>query len=782
MTDSGHHQGTQLALLQTALEKSRTSAWDLDLTSGRYRLAPAVRWLGYGDGEVGTDLESWRTITHADDLAAVSAALDTCAAGRGSYSCDYRVRSKHGEWRWLADRGEVSERDADGAARRIAGTLTDITERKLAELTAQGSVEHFQLLTGKTEEVFRITDWPNRQLLYVSPSYEKVFQQSCQSLHEDHHHWLERVHPDERARVRESFANGASLGVFVEEVYQIVRNRGQLRWIRDRAYPVLDSQGRVSRIVGFAEDITEQKRVEEGLREGEQRFRGLVEMMSEGLLVQDKGSRVTYVNDRLCEIWGYPREDLVGSSFDRHLGQAAREQLRTRLGDGWERARTPFDLELTRPDGEVRKIVVSPRPLFDRIGEFCGSVAVLTDITERHRAEEERLALERQVQQAQKLESLGVLAGGIAHDFNNILVGILGNADLAQQELAPTAAGYDCVSEIVRASHRAADLCKQMLAYSGRGRFVIEPIHANQLIEEMAGLVEASISKKAALNCRFAKELPAFEGDATQIRQIVMNLIINASEALGDDGGVISISTDVVDHRSEGTDPVDEVFLAGRDKPLPTGRYVCLEVSDTGCGMDAPTQQQMFDPFFTTKFTGRGLGMAAVLGIVRAHEGAVQVHSQVGKGTTFTILFPASTSKSSPLERRSVAPGTSRGGHSGGLVLVADDEEMVRSLVERMLRRGGFSVLTAADGRQAVQLFREHADEIACVLLDLTMPHLDGEQAFAQLRRIRPEVKVVLCSGYSEQEATARFSGKGLAGFLQKPFGMSLLDKIQELI
>jgi CheY-like chemotaxis protein len=330
---------------------------------------------------------------------------------------------------------------------------------------------------------------------------------------------------------------------------------------------------------------------------------------------------------------------------------------------------------------------------------------------------------------------------------------------------------------IMKASKRAAELVKQMLAYSGKGRFVVEPIDAGGLIEEISHLLEVSISKKAVLKYNLAENLPTFDGDVTQIRQVIMNLMINASEAIGDKSGVIALSTGAMDCDRAYLDDVNEVLRAGLGETLPEGAYTYFEVADTGCGMDAETIEKVFDPFFTTKFTGRGLGMSAVLGIVRGHKGALKIYSEVGKGTTFKVFFPANKLPDYDLAVRSKDEAEEKDWLGSGIVLIADDEETVCAVGKQMLERMGFSVLTAPDGREALKVFREHADEIVCVLLDLTMPHMDGEEAFRAMRRLHPGVTVILCSGYNEHDATQRFAGKGLAGFIQKPYNMAALRK-----
>jgi CheY-like chemotaxis protein len=309
-----------------------------------------------------------------------------------------------------------------------------------------------------------------------------------------------------------------------------------------------------------------------------------------------------------------------------------------------------------------------------------------------------------------------------------------------------------------------------MLAYSGKGRLVIQRLSLNAVIEEMAHLLQVSIGKTVAVKYNFAPDLPAVEADATQIRQVVMNLVVNASEAIGNKSGVITISTGVMH--------ADRAYLteAYTSVDFPEGDYVYLEVADTGCGMDAETMAKIFDPFFTTKFTGRGLGLAAALGIVRGHKGAIKISSAPGRGTTFIVLFPGLDRAISPAAEShepKPAPGNS------GTVLVIDDDDMVRTVTGRVLKQLGFTALLAATGSDGVDLFRKHAPTIVCVLLDWTMPPPSGEEVFNEIRRAKNDAAIILMSGYTEQEAMNRFAGKGLAGFLQKPYTpKDLRDKL----
>lgn len=395
----------------------------------------------------------------------------------------------------------------------------------------------------------------------------------------------------------------------------------------------------------------------------------------------------------------------------------------------------------------------------------------IRNITRRARAEADRKALEDRLQQSQKLESLGMLAGGVAHDFNNLLMAIMGNADLAIEEMDLSSPGRQNVEEINRVSRHAADLCRQLLAYSGKGRFVVEPVDLSRIARDMSRIVQVSIGKTTDLVEELADGLPPVLADSSQIRQVMLNLITNAADATetSEAHGVIAVSTSVREWNSE------SLAHCAYGSDLAPGTYVSLRVSDSGCGMDEDTLKRVFDPFFTTKLNGRGLGLAAVLGIVRGHRGAIIVESEPDKGTSFEILLPP-TDQETPTGHETDAVSVRWQG--SGTVLVVDDEPGVLSVAEKMVALAGFEVLTAQDGASAMELFSERHDDIVCVLLDLTMPGMDGAEVAGKMRGIHSGIPIVIASGFSEKDIMTRFPGEGPEAFVQKPYALGQLHKV----
>ena len=416
-----------------------------------------------------------------------------------------------------------------------------------------------------------------------------------------------------------------------------------------------------------------------------------------------------------------------------------------------------FSVLVPRPGHVTYEIYYTP--IRDRTGALELVVACGVNVSRRLRAEEERARIHDKMLQTQKLESLGVLAGGIAHDFNNLLTVIQGNASVALTRVGDDHPAREVIDDILKAAQRAGELTRQMLAYSGKGRFHIGPLDLRQQVGEIAALLKTSISKKVSLRLDQPSYLPAVQGDASQLQQVVMNLVLNAAEAVGANEGEVAVR---LAEEEIGTGAGGDLNGA---ESLPAGRYVRLTVEDTGAGMDPHIVARIFDPFFTTKTTGRGLGLAAVLGIVRSHGGALRIRSTPGKGTRFEVLLPAAGARAQP-----PPSGESAAKHGQGTVLIIDDEPSVRTATGRMLSMLGYDVLEAPDGEQGIEIFRLRRGAVDAVLLDLTMPGLSGEETLRLLRQVDAEVRIIIFSGYAEDDVAERLLPLHPAAILHKPF------------
>jgi two-component system, cell cycle sensor histidine kinase and response regulator CckA len=458
-------------------------------------------------------------------------------------------------------------------------------------------------------------------------------------------------------------------------------------------------------------------------------------------------------------MFGKSRLEAVGRPLS-WLWPAARASEAASLLDGVRRGeRVRRELSLRKPAGGELDVSLTLSPV-THAGHPTGASAILRDMSDRR-------ALEKKLRDGQVLESLGLLAGGIAHDFNNLLTVVMGNASTLKAVVPHGSREWDMCDDIETAAERAADLAGQMLAYSGRGMFVLQRVDLNGLAQEMAELLRVSMAKDVTLKYDLAPMLPKVEADLTQLRQVVMNLVINAAQAIGDKPGTITVSTRL--------SRADRDWLAGcaHAADLPEGDYVFLSVADSGCGMDPATRARIFDPFFTTKATGRGLGLSAVLGIVRGHKGAIRVDSEPRKGTTFTVAFPAGASLAPRVRGDTTRHEDPWRGT--GTILVVDDEPKVREFAQNALQILGFRTATAGDGLEAIERMKELGSTVSAVLLDLTMPRMSGDKALPELRKLHPAVKVILISGFNEQDAVRDFDGGAVDAFVKKPFTVDVL-------
>jgi signal transduction histidine kinase/CheY-like chemotaxis protein len=501
-------------------------------------------------------------------------------------------------------------------------------------------------------------------------------------------------------------------------------------------------------------EIAERKKVEEDLKNANMTLNTLIDASPLGICTFSSCGQMRQRNAAAVAMLGETQPE-----FDDLIQRAAQ---------GGRVA----GVEVTRPGGKgyPQYLNVWASPLPSAGGSYDdGVLLMIVDVTESK-------VLEAKMRQTQKLESLGVLAGGIAHDFNNLLTGILGSASLAQLDLAVENPTYLLLQQVVSASQRAAELTRQLLAYAGKGRFVLEQVNISALAREISDLIKTLIPKGVDLHLNLSQDMLPIEADASQIHQVIMNLVINGAEAIPE-SGVVVVSTG----RTELDGSFIEQYLAGENLLL--GEYVWLEVHDTGTGMDQETQSRIFDPFFTTKFTGRGLGLAAVQGIVRSHKGALRIYSAPGRGTTFKIFFPVSYSSSQRLSSAARMANVPRRVGRSGTILVIDDELVVGQTAKSTLEHHGFIVELAGNGQDGLKIFAARHDSIGAVLLDLTMPGLSGQETFAALKSIDPRVPIVMSSGFNEIEVVQQFAGKDLAGFVQKPFtSAQLVAKLNETL
>ena len=578
--------------------------------------------------------------------------------------------------------------------------------------------------------------------------------------------WEQAVHPADRGVLRERVAEAPAQGGEFNLEFRVLWPDSTVHWIA--LHGAVHRHNKKTLLTGTVHDISERKEYENALSNHAAELETLYKTAPVGLGFMDRDLRFVRVNEQLAAIDGVPIAD--------HTGRTLRETLPADLADllgplhrqvlesgeavlqrevsGWSPARP----------GHKRDWLVSYSPVKKEDGAIIGIQTLVQDITERKRFEE-------QLSHTAKLEGLGVLAGGVAHDFNNLLTGILGNATLALDHLPSENPARRPLLDVVNASERAAHLTRQLLAYAGKGRFLIEPLNLSNLVREMSHLIRTSIPRTVQVRLKLQEPLPSIEGDAGQLQQVVMNIIINGAEAVPEgETGTVFVTT--------GVQTVDRAYIATTffsPGSLSQGDYVFLEVHDTGCGMDQSTMERIFDPFFTTKFTGRGLGLSAVMGIVRSHRGALKVYSTPGQGTTFKILFPMIEQEVAA--RPPVALGASV--FRDATVLVVDDEDVIRRMAQSTLESYGYHVVVADNGEAAVAQFRKLANQIHLLLLDLTMPGMNGEAVLREVKAIRPDVKVILSSGYNEVEIVQRFTGKGLAGFIQKPYtSAALINKI----
>jgi two-component system, cell cycle sensor histidine kinase and response regulator CckA len=550
---------------------------------------------------------------------------------------------------------------------------------------------------------------------------------------------------------------------------------------------IVGLRGQDGELLGLAKimrDDSERKQSDELLQYHLNLAEIIASNAAEALFLVNSEGRTTFANPSAEAMFGWTREELIGQFLHERLHaqhpdgsaypMAECPSMRVLISGQTLRGQEDFFIH---KEGHLVPVTCSTAPIFSD-GQIAGAALVVRDISEQKRVDEVQREKDEAFRQAQKLESIGVLAGGIAHDFNNLLTGIMGNAGMARRAVlgGRTEQAANMLHDVLKASERAADLTRQLLAYAGKGQFVVQALDVCRLVTEVSTLIRASISKRITLVLDIPDDCPPIEGDRTQLQQLIMNLVINGGEAIGDEPGTLTVRL----RTEQFTERRERIRTEGF--PIFPGEYVRIDVTDSGAGMDAETRNRIFEPFFTTKFLGRGLGLSAALGIVRGHRGAIGVRSEPDQGTTFTVLLPAIRE---PLRvpRHSQETYVEPDHHGVGTVLVADDEPAVRALAESVLREAGYAVELAEDGGQAIECLRALGERVSVVLLDLTMPRLGGAETALEVRQLLPNIPIVAMSGYGDIEVMERFSGAHIDDFLPKPFSPEhLTAKIRDVL
>jgi PAS domain S-box-containing protein len=759
LSDITERKQTEQKLLQImAAVESTSDAIGMSNAQGGhfYQNQAFTELFGYGSAE---ELQAAGGVPAVVCEPAVAKQMfDTIQSG-GSWRGELKMLTKDGR---VFDAFERADgiRGKEGNVIGLIGVITDVTERKRAEAALRESEERFRNMADTAPVMIWVTG-PDKLCTFVNKPWLDFTGRSVEQ--ELGNGWAESVHPEDLDRCWATYSSSFDARRSFRMEYRIRRADGDYRWVLDNGTPFY-SGGEFAGYIGSCIDITEQKVIEERLLGNEALLKGAQRLAKIGSFERNIENDKAYWSEEMFRIYGLLNH--IPPSSAEFLNCVYPED-RQKLLEAHRLVRTsgaPVGIEfrIVRPNGELRfarSILEAVRDDRDAVVSMVGATQ---DVTDLKRAQEETFA-------RQKLESLGTLASGIAHDFNNLLGAVLAQTELAMAELATGSHPDEELKAIRDVAIRGSEIVRQLMIYVGKESDVLEPVDASKVVEGMLGLLKVAVSRHASLITNPGKDLPPVRARVAQLSQIVMNLVVNASDALGDRDGVIRVTTE---HIAVGR-------AEAMAKALPTGGYVQLEVSDTGCGMSPETQAKVFDPFFTTKFSGRGLGLAVVHGIVRNLRGAIRVASEPGKGTTFQVLLPCAEAGAKlhpdPVfsDEESALPARR------ATVLVVEDEEQLRLAVAKMLRKSGLEVFEAASGSAAIDLLRARGGEIDVILLDLTIPGGSSQDVVAEAALVRSDMKVILTSAYSEEVAEPMMRTPLLCGFIRKPF--KLEDLVQTL-
>ncbi len=728
-------------------------------------------------------------IRHPDPEAFYRSVIDS-AVNHAPWSAEFEfVTPRTGRHLWL--RAQDFPRHTPDGVPYFSGVLLDVTREKETERELSRA---FRSLTSHLDNTpLGVIEWDaDGRVIRWTPQSERIFGwTAAEVLGKAPNEWA-FLPPGDWDRVAEAWAKLAS----GEHARGVMRTAN----LHKAGHPVLcdwhnslltDDAGRVVSVLSLVHDVTEEVRAKDAAARSEQRLRTALQYAGMLGWDYDYAAKEVYYSADLGEYYGVP--ELVGF-------REPDSQVRTVFPDDRPRVLAGFADAIGRcgeaeiefrgagpgADGRPRWFVTRARVFPGPDGSPAQIVGVTTDITDRKRAEQERVALEAELQEARKRESLGLLAGGVAHDINNTLTVILGNAEVVRGQLPPDAALHRNLKEIEAAGHRAADLCRQIAAFAGTGRFVSEHLDVSAVVRDAEGLLLASVRPGVAVRFDLGSGLPVVDADALQIRQLVLNLVRNGSDAAPPAGGWVRVRTEAADLTPE--------EAAGFVPPLAAGPHAVVEVTDNGHGMDDATRLRVFDPFFTTKSTGRGLGLAAVHGIVRSHRAGVRIASEPGGGTTVRVLFPgkhpdtplqASVTRSGsvphPAARTEPPPAFDRTG--SGTVLVVDDEPNVRELARSLLEEVGYQVVAAGDGFEGLAAVRADPGRFRLALIDMLMPGMTGEELLRAMRTLRADLPVVVMTGFTHKHLPADLASQPGTALVVKPFRLErLLQVVRETV
>ena len=723
---------------------------------------------GYQAQDLMSGKVSWVSTLNPEDLPRLEAEVEkNREQGRTEFDLTYRLVTPEGDTRWVETRTMLLT-DGYGRLRQVQGIMLDVTERQRMQAELQAEQQRYQTLFNHS----------GAGIIYYDTAgcLQMANDAACRMLQREASYLkgrrLEDVLPlAMAAQTRDRIEQG-----LLQPITQTFEDEmdlpGGARWYISTFTTIKDPQGHAMGVLVVSQDISERKAAEAALAESQSRYQTIVETAQEGVWLIDGQARTTFVNQRMADLLGYTPAEMLGRTLFDFMDQQATRQAQQNFERRKQGFKEVHDFRFQRKDGTFLWAIVSTNPLVDKQGQFSGSLALITDITERKRSEQERHKLEMRVQQAQKLESLGILAAGIAHDFNNLLQAILGHAELALQDAPPGSPQAESLQEIKKSAERAGIISSQMMTYVGQGSYQRSLVHLEKAMNDLRPSLKNLVAQKAVLTLDCDPGLPPVWADPSELSQCVMQLVNNAVEALGPDPGRIMVHASYPPWQRHA---LLELFGAPE---LSEGRYLTLTVTDTGCGIDRATMQHLFEPFFTTKFPGRGLGLMRVLGFVRGHGGGVGVQSKPGEGTTITLVLPEA-----PADHVKKIETMPWGWRGHGTILLVDDEAVVLSAGRRLLTEMGFTVISAGDGQEALDIVQSRGGEIRCVVLDLVMAGMDGAQTLAALRTINANLPVLIATAYPALQAAELLQNQTYHGLIHKPYtGAALARLLQSLL